>query len=508
MNKQDQVTSSAARPPIVTIMGHVDHGKTSLLDAIRQTNVTAGESGGITQHIGAYQVEHNGQKITFIDTPGHAAFSQMRARGANVTDIVILVVAANDGVMPQTKEAIAHAKAANVPIIVAMNKIDVDGANPQKVKDQLAKEGILVEGYGGDIPVIETSATQKIGINELLEMIQLVAEMQELPNQPDASTEAVVIESHQDTKRGPLATVLVKQGTLKIGDALQIGATYGKVRSLIDDQGQTIKTAGPSTPVEILGLKTVPTVGTVVLAMDNERQAEAAAAQSVVDNRKAPEVITDISQLFGPADANKELKLVLKADAQGSMEAIIQSINELEMPEGTSYKLLLAGTGNVSESDALLAAAANALILAFRVKVDSAAQRVIQQDGILVQSYDIIYKLLDDIGDVLAGGIPEKEVPVKGRAEVLQVFELKSGDMIAGCKIIDGMIRKNWKVQVWRKTENEEGEEQDEMVVEQAVIHEIRHGADKVNESKKNSECGVMIRPNFEFKLGDRIEAI
>jgi translation initiation factor IF-2 len=319
-------------------MGHVDHGKTSLLDAIRQTNVTATESGGITQHIGAYQIEHNGHKITFIDTPGHAAFSQMRARGANITDIVILVVAANDGVMPQTKEAIAHAKAANVPIIVAMNKIDVEGANPQKVKDQLAKEGILVEGYGGDIPGIETSATQKIGIDQLLEMIQLVAELQELPNKPDAPAEAVVVESHQDSKRGPLATFLVKQGTLKVGDALQVGTTFGKIRALVDDQGKSITAAGPSSPIEILGLKEVPTVGSTASVKENERQAEQAAAQLKIDTQKEPEKVTDISSLFGPVDAAKELKLVIKADTQGSLEAITKSIGEIELPEGQAIK--------------------------------------------------------------------------------------------------------------------------------------------------------------------------
>jgi translation initiation factor IF-2 len=498
-------TQTTVRPPVVTIMGHVDHGKTSLLDTIRQTNVTAGESGGITQHIGAYQIEHNGQKITFIDTPGHAAFSKMRARGATVTDIVILVVAANDGVMPQTKEAIAHTKAANVPMIVAMNKIDVDGANTQKVKDQLAKEGVLVEGYGGDIPVIETSATQKTGITELLDMVLLVAELQELKSEPEAPVEAVVIESHQDSKRGPIATVLVKTGALSTGDVVQAGNTFGKVRSLANDAGQTVKNAGPSSPVEILGFKSVPQVGSLVSTHANDRQAEMAAASVAAEEAKLQDqTITDISQLFGPEDPTKELKLVIKADAQGSLEAIVQSINELEGTEGSTVKILLAGTGNVSESDALLAATASALILAFRVKIDSAAQRVIQQDGILAQSYDIIYQLLDDVEGVIAGGMPVKEVPVKGRAEVLQTFELKSGDIIAGCRIVDGMIRKNWKVQVWRPVEDGE----DELVLEQAAVHEIRHGADKINEAKKNSECGILLRPNFEFKTGDRIEAL
>lgn len=500
MANKPTATQSTTRPPIVTIMGHVDHGKTSLLDTIRQTNVTAGESGGITQHIGAYQIEHNNQKITFIDTPGHAAFSQMRARGANVTDIVILVVAANDGVMPQTKEAIAHTKAAGVPMIVAMNKIDVDGANPQKVKDQLAKENVLVEGYGGDVPVIETSATQKTGINELLDMVLLVAELQELQNEPDAPTEAVIIESHQDNKRGPIATALVRKGTLSTGDSIQAGSSFGKIRSLLNDAGEIVKAAGPSTPVEILGFKSVPTVGNQITVLQNERQAEAAAGQVITEQaNQQNQAITDISQLFGPEDPAKELKLIIKADTQGSLEAIVQSINELEGSEGSTVKILLAGTGNVSESDALLAATANALILAFRVKTDSAAQRVIQQDGILVQSYDIIYQLLEDVEGVMAGGMPVKEVPVKGRAQVLQTFELKSGDVIAGCKVIEGMIRKNWKVQVWR------GED---LVLEQAVVHEIRHGADKINEAKKNSECGILLRPNFEFQADDRIEAV
>lgn len=505
MPNQTTPTTTSARPPIVTIMGHVDHGKTSLLDTIRQTNVTAGESGGITQHIGAYQIAHNGHPITFIDTPGHAAFSQMRARGANTTDIVILVVAANDGVMPQTKEAIAHAQAANVPIIVAMNKIDVDGANTQKVKDQLAKEGILVEGYGGDIPVIETSATQKTGINELLDMIQLVAELQELKAEPQAELDAVIIESHQDGKRGPIASAIVRQGTLKTGDAMQAGDTFGKIRSMSDDNGKTLPAAGPSTPVEILGFKNVPSVGSVIKVFPNDKAAEAAARQVITDQANQQQnVVTDISQLFGPEDPAKELKLVIKGDTQGSVEAIVNSINELEGTEGATVKILLAGTGNVSESDALLAATANALILAFRVKIDNAAQRVIQQDGILAQSYDIIYQLLEDVEGVMVGGVPTKQVPIKGRAEVLQVFPLKSGDIVAGCKIVEGLLRKNWKVQVWRT--NEEGEEA--LVLEQAVVHEVRHGADKVNEAKKNSECGIMLRPNFDFQSGDRIEAV
>ncbi len=503
-DKTTSTESSSTRPPVVTIMGHVDHGKTSLLDAIRQTNITAGESGGITQHIGAYQVEHNGHKITFIDTPGHAAFSQMRARGANITDIVILVVAANDGVMPQTKEAIAHAKAAGVPMIVAMNKIDVEGANPQKAKDGLAKEGVLVEGYGGDIPVIETSATQKTGINELLDMVQLVADLQELKNEPNATVQGAVIESNQDAKRGPLATILVQTGTLKVGDAVQVGDTFGKIRSLTDANGQPLKSAPPSTPVEVMGLKAVPTVGSILTVQTNEKAAETAAAQIRQQQEKPVETVTDMSQLFA-MDAHKELKIVLKADTQGSLEAIINSINQIEAPEGGSTaRFLLTGTGNVSESDALLAATANALIIAFRVKVDAAAQRVTQQDNLLVQSYDIIYQLLEDVEGVLAYGMPVKEVPVKGRAEVLQIFPLKSGDIIAGCKITHGLIRKNWKVQVWRPVEDGE----DELIVEQAIVHEIRHGADKVNEAKKNSECGILLRPNFDFQIGDRIEAI
>jgi translation initiation factor IF-2 len=504
-DKQTTTNQSPFRPPIVTIMGHVDHGKTSLLDAIRQTNVTAGESGGITQHIGAYQVERNNQKITFIDTPGHAAFSQMRARGATVTDIVVLVVAANDGVMPQTKEAIAHTKAADVPMIVALNKIDVDGANPQKVKDELAKEGVLVEGYGGDVPIVETSATQNTGIDELLDMILLVAELQEYTNQPEAETEAVIIESHQDSKRGPIASALVRQGTLKTGDIVQAGTSFGKIRSLLSYDGKAVKSAGPSTPVEILGFKSVPSVGSLIALKDSERQAEAAASQeSQIKAQQQDQPITDISQLFGPEDPAKELKLVIKADAEGSLEAIVQSINELDGEEGATVKILLAGTGNVSESDALLAATANALIIAFRVKIDTAAQRVIQQDSILTQSYDIIYQLLEDVESVMVGGMPVKEEPVKGRAQVLQVFPLKSGDIIAGCKIVEGQMRKNWKVQVWRPTQDD----QEELVVEQATIHEMRHGSDKVNEAKKNSECGIMIRPNFEFQTGDRIEAI
>lgn len=503
--KKDKHTiEMTVKPPVVTVMGHVDHGKTSLLDAIRQTNVTAGESGGITQHIGAYQVERNGKPITFIDTPGHAAFSQMRSRGASVTNIVILVVAADDGVMPQTKEAIAHAKAAEAPMIVALNKIDAPGSQPDRVKDQLARENVLVEGYGGDVPIVETSAIQGQGIDELLEMVLLVADLQELKPELDVPAEAVVIESHQDAKRGPLATLLVQKGILKIGDVIVTGSVMGKIRAMTSDTGAPIRQAGPSTPVEILGLRSVAVVGSIVEVVPSEKEALAITREREEEQeRQADEAkaatVTDLSQLFDNTGSRRELKLIIKADTQGSLEAIVESIKLIESEEGDVPKFIYSGTGNVSESDVLLAATSGSLLLAFRVKIDPAAQNAVNQEKVMVQQYDIIYQLLEDIEDVLAGGIPEKEVPIKGRAEVLQTFELPSGDIVAGCRVTDGMMRKGWNVKVTRG---------DEVVVEEAAISEIRHGRDKVNESKKNTECGILIKPGFEFRQGDVIEAL
>ncbi len=506
MAKKDKkpTTEMQVKPPVVTVMGHVDHGKTSLLDAIRQTNVTAGESGGITQHIGAYQVVHNKQPITFIDTPGHAAFTQMRVRGAQVTNIVVLVVAADDGVMPQTKEAIAHAQAAGAPMIVALNKIDTEGAQPDRVKDQLSREGVLVEGYGGDVPVVETSAIQKKGINELLDMILLVAEMQELKPELNTPAEAVVIESHQDAKRGAIATLLVQKGVLAVGDVVISDTVVGKVRAMANDKGQAIRQALPASPAEVLGLRAVPTVGHVVEVVSNEKEALALAQQRQAEQTRQTEIaeaaaVTDLSQLFDNTGSNRELKLVIKADTQGSLEAIIESIRAMESEEGDTPRFILTGTGNVSESDVLLASTAQALLLAFRVKVDPAAQNALNQEKVMMQQYEVIYQLLEDVEDVLAGGIPEKEVPIKGRAEVLQTFELPSGDIVAGCRITDGMIRKNWRVKVTRD---------EEVVVEEATVTEIRHGREKVNESKKNSECGILLKPGFEFKTGDVIEAL
>ncbi len=508
MAKKDKTvtTQSSTRPPIVTIMGHVDHGKTSLLDAIRSTQQAAGESGGITQHIGAYQVTKNGHPITFIDTPGHAAFTQMRARGAKLTDIVILVVAADDGVMPQTKEAISHAQAAEAPIIVAMNKIDAVGAQPERVKEQLARENVLVEGYGGNVPLVQTSATQNIGIDELLEMVVLLAELQELQADTTSPAQAIVVESNQDAKRGAIADVIVQKGILKVGDVIISGTSFGKVRALTSDQNQSIRQAGPSTPVEILGLKTVPSVGAVIEVVASEKEAMALAKTRQEQEVKDQDAIeaaaydpTDLTALFANTGEVRELKLILKADTQGSLEAIVSSIEQIQSEAGDRPRFILAGTGSVSESDVMLAATSGSLLLAFRVKVDPAAKRAIDFEKVMVQEYEIIYQLLEDIEDVLAGGIPEKEVPIKGRAEVLQTFELRSGDIVAGCRITDGLMRRNWKVNVTRG---------DEVVLEEGVISEIRHGVEKVGEAKKNTECGILLKPGFEFQSGDIIEAL
>jgi translation initiation factor IF-2 len=388
-------------------------------------------------------------------------------------------------------------------MIVAMNKIDAEGAQPEKVKDQLARENVLVEGYGGTVPIVETSATQKRGIDELLEMVLLVSELHELTAAASGLAKAVVIESHQDPKRGALASVIVQSGMLQTGDVILATTSVSKVRALMDDKGKSVKSAGPSTPVEILGLREVPTVGSFIEVYPNEKAALAEARtrlESAVEPAETGSAAMSVDELFAAAAGaeQRELKLLVKADTQGSLEAIVASIEQMEN-EGNKARFILKGTGTVTESDVLLAATSGALVLAFRVGIDQAGKNAINQEKVMVQQYDIIYQLLEDVEDVLASGVPIKEVHIKGRAEVLQTFELTSGDVVAGCRVTDGLMRKGWNVKVTRG---------DEVVVEDALIDEVRHGRDKINEAKKNSECGILIKPNFQFRAGDVIEVL
>ncbi len=490
------------RPPVVTVMGHVDHGKTSLLDTIRKTRVAAGEAGGITQHIGAYQVEINGKKITFLDTPGHEAFTAMRARGAQVTDIAVIVVAADDGVMPQTLEAIDHARAAKVPIIVALNKIDKPGANPDHVKSQLADAGVVIEEYGGDVVCVPVSARQNIGIDELLEMILLVAEVQDLKANPQAKALGTIIESRLDKSRGVSATVLMEQGTLKVGDIVVVGAIFGRIRAMFDDKGKALKKAGPSMPVEILGLPEVPRAGDRLEEVSDEKTARSITAQRAllqkVDNGGGTRAIS-LDSLSSEIQAGKvkELNLLIKADVQGSLEAIKPMLERLGA-EKTKVRILHDGVGNVSETDIHLASASNAVIIAFNVKVDAAAQRLAQNEGVDIRSYDVIYKLGDDIEAALKGMLePTYREQVDGHAEVMQLFKVGKTTVIAGCRVTDGKLLRSSQARVLRGGK----------VILTGQIASLRRGKDDVREVASGFECGVTVEDFNQFEVGDIIEA-
>src|SRR5579884_924562 len=447
--------AAQARPPVVTIMGHVDHGKTTLLDKIRHTNVVEGEFGGITQHIGAYQVEieHNNEKrkITFLDTPGHEAFTAMRARGAQVTDIAVIVVAADDGVMPQTQEAIDHARAAKVPIIVALNKIDKPNANPDKVKQQLADHDVVIEEYGGDVICVPVSAKKGTGIDDLLEMILLVADVEDLKANPNGRAEGVIIEARLDKNSGPTATVLVQEGTLKVGDIVVVNTIQGSVRAMFDDTGKRIKKAAPATPVSILGLPEVPAAGDRLEVVADEKAARALVEQRRAEARAAQAGNVTLDTLYMQMQEGKvkELNLLVKADVQGSIEALKHALSRAG-DENLHVRLIHDGVGNVSETDVHLAAASKAIIIAFNVKVDGPAQRVAQNEGVDIRSYDVIYKLVDDIEAALKGLLePEYKEQVDGHAEVVQTF--KAGKrIIAGCRVTDGKIVRSSKVRVQR----------------------------------------------------------
>jgi translation initiation factor IF-2 len=493
------------RPPVVTILGHVDHGKTTLLDAIRRTNVAEGEYGGITQHIGAYQVEveHAGEraKITFLDTPGHEAFTAMRARGAQVTDIAVLVVAADDGVMPQTVEALNHAKAANVPVIVAVNKIDKPEANPDRVKQQLAELGLMPEEWGGDTIFVPVSAKQRIGLGDLLEAILLVAEVQELKADPNAPPQGVVIESKLDKGRGPVATIIVQQGTFKQGDAVVAGEAFGRIKALLDDKGNRVAKATPAMPVEVIGLSSVPEAGERMEVVKDERTARQIAMereqrhrQEKLASQRSRVTMKDLSRLIREGEI-KELLVVLKADVHGSVEAVRSSLERLEHPE-VRLRVLHAAVGNITESDIMLASASNALVIGFNVRVEAEAQRTAEQERVEVRTYRIIYELVEDIKAAMLGLLqPVIEEFTLGKAEVRAVFNLPRGT-VAGCYVTEGKIVRNAEVRIWRKKE----------LLHTGKIASLRHLKEDVREIAQGYECGVMVDGFVDFQEGDVLE--
>jgi len=489
------------RPPIVTILGHVDHGKTTLLDAIRQTNVIDQEFGGITQHIGAYQVEVDGKKITFLDTPGHEAFTAMRARGAQVTDLAVLVVAADDGVMPQTIEAIDHARAAEVPILVAVNKVDKPDANVERTRQQLAEHGLVVEEWGGDTVAVHVSAKEKTGLDELLEMILLVSDMQELKADPGGPVEATVVEARLDRGKGPVATVLVEGGTLKVGDSVVVGQSYGRIKAMLDDRGQRISKAGPSTPVEVSGLSTVPAAGDYLEVVSDEREARQIAESRSEEHREAKLATTQrvtLADLYRQLREGvvRELNVILKGDVQGSVEAIRQSLDKLSTGEARA-NVIHSGVGNVTESDVLLASASNAVVVGFNVKADAQAKRMAEDEGIDVRLYKVIYELLDDVKGAMLGLLePVMEETVIGHAEVRATFKLPRG-IVAGSYVSDGRVQRGAEARVLR----------DGQVLHSGNIASLRHIKEDVREMAAGFECGIMVEGFNDFDVGDVIEA-
>ena len=489
------------RPPVVTVLGHVDHGKTTLLDAIRETNVVTGEAGGITQHIGAYQVEVAGRKITFLDTPGHEAFTAMRARGAQVTDLAILVVAADDGVMPQTQEAIDHARAAKVPILVALNKIDKPNANPDRVKQELADVGLVVEDWGGDVICVPISAKQRQGIEELLENIFLVTEVAELKANPDRPAQGTVIEGKMDERRGVTVTLLVQNGTLRVGDVVVIGTEYGRVRAMFNDRGERVKTAPPSTPVAILGFHSVPNAGDLFEVVESERAARELVSKRASERSEAGQqtrravTLDDIFQRMKAGEV-KELNLVLKADVQGSIEPIVKSLEELGDKE-LKVRILRQGTGNISESDITLAIASSAIVVGFQVGVDAAAQRLAEAEGVDVRLYDVIYRLIEDIDKALKGLLePTYQDVVIGHAEVRAIFKIPGKGNVAGSYVLDGQVRRNALARIRRN-----GDE-----VYQGKVASLKRFTEDVREVAAGYECGIGLEDFDEFQKGDIIE--
>jgi len=490
------------RPPVVTILGHVDHGKTTLLDAIRHTDVAGGEAGGITQHIGAYQVEHNGRTITFLDTPGHAAFTAMRARGAQGADIVVLVVAADDGVMPQTREAAAHAKAAHVPIIVAMNKIDKPNADPDRVRQQMAEIGLVPDDWDGDVIIVPISAKQKRGMDDLLEAISLVSENMDIKANPKGKVIGTVIEAERDKAKGVLATLLVQNGSLEVGDVVVAGNTYGRLRALFDFHGRKLRKAGPSTPVSVMGLRDVPSAGDLFQVVAAERDARVIVEERVQAQQKAataPKAAVTLEHLFDKFQAGelRELRLIVKADVQGSLEPIVSSLNALN--EGDiSIHILYAETGNIGENDIMLASASKAVVIGFNVQADAAAHRLADSEGVSIRLYDIIYRLTEDIEKALKGMLePEDKETIIGHAEVRALFRISKLGNIAGCRVTDGELRRNARLRVLRHGES----------VREGPVSSLRHLQDDVREVRAGFDCGVGIKGFDEFEVGDILEA-
>ena len=501
----DDESLQQPRPPVITVMGHVDHGKTTLLDRIRSANVVAGEAGGITQHIGAYQVEKDGKKVTFIDTPGHAAFSKMRMRGAQVTDIVVLVVAADDGVMPQTIEAINHAKAADVPIIVAVNKIDKDNADPQRVLTQLAEYELVPEAWGGDTIVVEMSAQQNLGIDDLLEQLTVVAELEELTANPVGRAKGVVLEANLDIGRGPVATVLVDKGTLKVGDPIVAGAAWGKVRALINERGEQIKEAGPSTPVQVLGLSSVPQAGDEFRSAPDEKTARVVGdarghSRRVLSQRGDSRVQggVKLEDIFSQIQAGEvaTLNLVIKADVQGSLEAVSESLRKLERPE-VKVAFVHRGVGGITENDITLAATTNATLIGFNVRPDRKSRDLAETEKVEIRTYEIIYKLLEDMERAMLGLLaPEFEEVVTGEAEVREIFRVPKLGAIAGCFIRTGVITRGTKVRFLR----------DGTIIWKGSIQSLRRFKDDVREVREGFECGIGLSDFQDLKPGDLIE--
>ncbi|PKR78663.1 translation initiation factor IF-2 [Halalkalibacillus sediminis] len=499
---EDNEEDLIVRPAVVTIMGHVDHGKTTLLDSIRHTKVTEGEAGGITQHIGAYQIESNNKKITFLDTPGHAAFTSMRSRGAQVTDIAILVVAADDGVMPQTVEAINHAKAAEVPIIIAVNKIDKEGADPSRVMQELTEYELVPEDWGGDTIFVPLSALQGEGIDDLVEMINLVAEVEELKANPEQTASGTVIEAQLEKGRGSVATFLVQNGTLKIGDSLVVGTTYGRVRAMVNDLGKRVTEAGPSTPVEVTGLNGVPHAGDRFVVFTDEKQAKQIAdlrSQKQVEEDRGSSAKVNLDDLFEQIKQGemKEINVIVKADVQGSVEAVAASLQKIEV-EGVNIKIIHTGVGAITESDIILAAASNAVVIGFNVRPDGNAKRTAETENIDIRLHRVIYKAIEEIEAAMKGMLdPEYEEKVIGQAEVRETFKVSKIGTIAGSYVIEGKISRNAGVRIIRNG----------VVQFEGEIDTLKRFKDDAKEVQTNYECGITIKNFNDIKEGDIIEA-
>lgn len=498
--EEEDETNLEQRPPVVAILGHVDHGKTSLLDVIRRDNVVDGEAGGITQHIGAYQIDWDGRLITFLDTPGHEAFTAMRARGAQSTDIVVLVVAADDGVMPQTKEAIAHAQAAGVPIVVALNKIDVAGSNPERVKQQLSDSGLTTDEWDGDTMVVPVSAKDSTGIDDLLQAILLISDDIVISANPNADGTGMVIESKIDKTRGVIATLLVQNGTLRKGDIVVVGAAWGRMRAMFSHNGDPIDEAIPSCPVEVMGLGVVPRAGDMFRTVETVRQARSIASETHETQRTIgqPSPMVDLESIFADFESGKsqELNLVVKVDVQGSLEPIVNSLEQLGT-EGLKVRLLHTELGNINENDVLLAIASRAIVIGFNVRSDASVQKLARSKGVSIREYQVIYRLVEDVDKALQGLLePEEQEVVVGEAEVREVFKISKIGQIAGCYMRSGEFRRRALARVVRG----------DKVVHDGNVSSLKHEKDDVNQVRKGFECGIGLKGFQDFKVGDALQ--